>query len=309
MRFNPFDAIFVLRPLLLIVVWDFFLIGNFLATGSGNLNKEVILGLVAYTALMGGIYILNQMTDIETDRFNKKLFLLSEGYVSLRFAATEMVILWFLALTLGVRFGWIFMAFILLSLLLGVFYSLPPVKLKGRPIWDMLSNGIGYGMLNFAVGWLSQRPFEWQMFLKFLPYSLSISAVFINTTIVDVEGDKKSGEVTTAVLLGERHSYAFSTILMAMAVIASFLLRDPICFIPSLIALPFFLYLLFYSKKEKPLNRKLTIISFRLPGLIFTIITGYLYPSYLVFLGIVIIGMRIYYRYRFGIVYPTLSQG
>lgn len=309
MRFNLFDTIFILRPLILIVVWNFFLIGNYLATRSRVLNKDVILGLLIYTALMGGVYILNQITDIETDRLNKKLFLLSEGYIPLRFAIMEMVIIWFFALTIGARFGWIFMIFILLSLLLGVFYSLPPVKLKGRPILDTLSNAIGYGMLNFAVGWLSQRPFEWSMFIKFLPYFLSISAVFINTTIVDMEGDKKSGEITTAVFLGEKPAYLLSSVLMAVAVIVSLLMHDIICFIPSAIVLPLFLYLLLDYKKENPASRKLTILSFRLPGLIFTIITGYLYPPYLIFLFILIIGMKVYYKYRFGIVYPTLTQG
>jgi 1,4-dihydroxy-2-naphthoate octaprenyltransferase len=147
------------------------------------------------------------------------------------------------------------------------------------------------------------------MFYRFLPYFLSICAVFINTTIVDMEGDKKTGESTTAIFLGEGLSYTISTLLMLGAVIVAFMLQDVICLIPAIVALPFFIYITFYFYSKNSVPRKLTIASFRLPGLIFTLITAFLYPPYLLLLILVLVGMRIYYRKRFGISYPTLSHG
>lgn len=308
-RFNPFDYVFILRPLILIPSWNFLLIGSFLAARQGRFNTEIVLGLLIYTGIMGGVYILNQIMDIETDRLNKKLFLLSGGYVTKTAAWVEMAVLWIGAFLLSMQFGGAFLILVAISVLLGVLYSLPPIKLKGKPVLDTLSNGIGYGMINFAVGWLLVRNFEWAMFTHFLPYFLSISAVFINTTIVDIEGDRKTNEITTAVYLGANASYVVSTIVMAAAVVLAYVQRDYICLIPAAISLPLFVYAASYRFALNKINRRATIASFRLPGFVFTIITAILYPVYFLVLVVVLVGMRVYYKLRFGMTYPTFTQG
>jgi 4-hydroxybenzoate polyprenyltransferase len=308
-KFNPFDYFFILRPLILIPSWNFLLIGAYLSHKKSNLTYDIILGLIIYTCIMGGIYILNQIMDIETDKINKKLFLLSGGYIQTKWAYGEIILLWIVAIILSLSFGSIFLFFIVLSLVLGILYSVPPVKLKGKPLVDTLANGIGYGLINFSIGWLLVSRFEWPLFIAFLPYVLSISGVFINTTIVDIEGDKKANEVTTAVFLGEKLSYIISTILMASAIVAAFILKDFICLIPAAISLPLFMYAAVYSLTKNRIHRKVTIASFRLPGLIFTLITGLLYPPYLLILLIIVVGMRVYYKARFGMTYPTLTAG
>ena len=308
-RFNPFDYFFILRPLILIPAWNFLLIGSFLASRNGSITLDVALGLVIYTFVLGGVYILNQLMDIETDRLNKKLFLLSRGYVTVKAAYIETALLWLLAVILSVKFGTLFVFLIMLSILLGVLYSLPPIKLKGKPFLDTLANGFGYGMINFAVGWLLFRDFEWSIFLRFLPYFLSICAVFINTTIVDIEGDRKTHEVTTGVLLGPRLSHVLSTVIMAAAVVIAFGQRDYICLIPAAVSFPLFVYTTGYAWIHNRINRAATIASFRLPGLIFTVITAVLFPAYFIVLVVVLVAMRLYYKQRFGITYPTLAQG
>jgi len=308
-KLHPFDYFFLLRPLILLPSWNFLLIGSYLARGKGGFTFEIFIGLIIYTCVMGGVYILNQIMDVKTDQINKKLFLLAEGAVSRKSAYIEMVILWCGAVFLSLRFGFLFFIFIIISILLGVLYSLPPVKLKGKPLLDTLANGIGYGMVNFAVGWLLVQPFDPAMFHRFIPYVLSISAVFINTTIVDLKGDQEAGESTTAVFLGPRAAYILSTILLCCAVITAVKLKDPICLIPAASSLPLFIYLMIHSFFRKEIKRRLTIASFRLPGLLFTLITAFLYPPYILLLLIMLVGMRLYYKKRFGIIYPTLSQG
>lgn len=308
-KINIFDYFFILRPLILIPVLDFFLIGNYIGSGKNNFTFKTLLGLTIYVLLMAGIYILNQITDIETDRLNKKLFILSDNFMPVSHAYIEMFLLWGISLFLSWYFGLSFFLVMLGSLLLGIFYSLPPIKLKGKPFLDTLSNGFGYGMLNFIAGWLMQKDFEWQAFLIFLPYFFSICAVFINTTIVDIKGDRESGEITTSVLLGEKISYIISSSLILLGVLFSIINRDIICLIPSAIAFPFFVYLAFYYFIYKRVNRKFTILSFRLPGLIFTAITCIIYPGYIPFLLAVMIGMKVYYKKRFNMDYPTLNQG
>jgi 4-hydroxybenzoate polyprenyltransferase len=306
---SPFDYFFVLRPLILIPCWNFLLISAFLARGKAGFTLDIILGLIIYTCLMGGVYILNQLTDIETDRINKKLFLLSEGYISIKNAKIEMILLWIIALALAFRFSWVFLIFIIISLIMGISYSLPPIKLKGKPLVDTLSNSLGYGMVNFAIGWLIIEPFNPVMFIRFLPYFLSIAAVFINTTVVDKPGDEAAHEITTAVLLGEPVSLVLSTVLMASAIFTAYCLKDLVCLVPALVSFPLFVYAAVYTTVKNKISRRLIIASFRLPGLLFTIVTAYLYPVYVLVLMVVLIGMRVYYKKRFNIVYPTLSQG
>jgi 4-hydroxybenzoate polyprenyltransferase len=308
-KFNPFDYIFILRPLILIPVWDFFLIGCYRARGSGGFTSSMILGLAIYTMIMGGVYILNQIMDRETDRINRKLFLISGGLISVKTATFYMSGLWLLAVALSYRYGLAFMVFTAVSLILGVGYSLPPVKLKGRPLADTLANSVGYGLLNFGLGWLVFKEFSWGIVPLFLPYTLSIAAVFVNTTLVDMEGDRQTGDKTTAVFLGHGLSYILSTILMSAAVIVSALRGELVCLIPAAVSLPFFIFTALYYFIRNRIHRKLTILSFRLPGLLFTLITGYLYWPYLIFLALLFAAMRSYYKIRFGMNYPTLAGG
>jgi 4-hydroxybenzoate polyprenyltransferase len=308
-RSNPFDYFFILRPLILIPAWNFLLIGAYLANRQATFTIDIVIGLLAYTFVAGGGYILNQVMDIETDRMNKKLFLLTGGFVSRRAACAEIVILWLLALIMSFRFGWLFVVFIMFSILMGVLYSVPPIKLKGKPIFDTLANGIGYGMVNFAIGWLLVSAYSPSMFIRFLPYCLSISAVFINTTIVDIEGDRKAGELTTGVFLGSTLSSITSTLIMATAIVLAYVQREYICLIPAAVSWPLFVYTAGYALFRHGVNRKVTIASFRLPGLVFTVITALLYPIYFVVLFVLLVSMRIYYKKRFGMTYPTLARG
>ncbi len=306
---SPFDYFFVLRPLIIIPSWNFLLIGAYLARQERGLYPELGIALLIYTCAMGGIYIINQMVDRETDRINRKLFLIADGYISLKAAWIELVLLWVIAILLSIKFGLVFLLFILLSMLLGIMYSAPPFKLKSRPLLDTFANAFGYGIINCFVGWLVIRQFNFDAILSFLPYFLSIAGVFINTTIVDIEGDKKTNARTTAVFFGTKISYAIAALLMISAVLFAWFNRDYICLIPAVISLPIFLYLAFSSFVSRDISRKLTIISFRLPGFIFTLMTVYLYPLYLIIILIVFVGMRLYYKYRFNMEYPTLNGG
>ena len=306
---HPLDFFFVLRPLILIPSWNFLLIGAYLARQKRGLNPDLVLGLLIYTCVMGGVYIINQMIDRDTDRINRKLFIIADGHISLKAAWIELAVLWIIALVLSLRFGAIFLLFIILSMLLGIMYSVPPFKFKARPILDTLANVFGYGLVNCLVGWLMFKPLQYSSLIYFLPYCLSIAAVFINTTIVDIEGDRKTKSCTTAVFFGKKTSYLLATLFMTMAVLVAWFNKDIVCLIPAVISLPLFLYLLFSSLMMDYDMRRLTIASFRLPGLLFTLITAYLYPMYFLFVVPLFAGMRLYYKYRFNLKYPTLSGG
>jgi 4-hydroxybenzoate polyprenyltransferase len=198
------DYIMLLRPSLFLPLWIFFLLGAYF--GKGEISLKAVVVFVIYTLLMGGIYILNQIVDRDSDRRNEKLFLLSEDYIPLRNAYIEMVSLFVLSI-LGSFFldKHIFTAF-LISFLMGVTYSVPPFETKGKPFLDIFWNASGYGLIAFVVGWLSASLPSGSMLIHGIPYFFAVAAVFVNTTIPDIEGDREEGKITTGVFIGKKNN-------------------------------------------------------------------------------------------------------
>ena len=85
-----FDLCFLLRPVSFFVVWVMLCIGMYLTSFFPNsfLRESVlfitkidiytILFFIGITCLLGGISIINQISDKKSDAINKKLFLLNE---------------------------------------------------------------------------------------------------------------------------------------------------------------------------------------------------------------------------------------
>ena len=102
--------------------------------------------------------------------------------------------------------------FSLLYLLAGL-YSTPPIRIKGRPYFDLLSHGLFFGGLLFLAGpttfgrltpatlWVAAVLFFYSMFLE------------IRNHIEDYEFDKLSGTRTTVVHLGLEASQRLKRIL------------------------------------------------------------------------------------------------
>ncbi len=298
MFYKIFDYFFLIRPAVLIPCWTFILLGHRYAGGFYFPVRPFIL----YSAIMGGVYILNQVFDIESDRRNKKLFLLSGGYISVTSAIIELFGLWSLGLLLTINFSWSFRWLVIISLLMGILYSLPPIKLKGRPFLDLLSNSLGYGLVSFLVGTTIEAPVQYDTVLYSIPYILAVGGVFINTTIVDIEGDRLAGEVTTTILIGKKSAYLLALILIASSLCSAILVKNYPCLITATVSLPFFIMAIL--KRDK----RWTTISFRVPPFILALCAGYFYPVYLVLLLLLIGGMRLYYKKRFGYSYPDIAE-
>jgi 4-hydroxybenzoate polyprenyltransferase len=303
-RVTLWDYIFLTRPILLVPVWAFLLLGYYRAGGKRFfVDCDFITVLIAYTALIASVYILNQITDVASDSINKKHLLLAEGIIPVNNAYIEVIILLVIAVLFCIRLPWYFIFLFLLSFLFGVIYSIPPFKFKARPILDLAINAFGYGFLNFTIGWMTQRSFSSQTFFNALPYIFAVCAVFINATIPDIEGDKKSKDLTTGIFLGRDNAPILSAIFIFLCALTSIILRDWVCFIPAVVALP--LFLLASVKKEI----KYVLLSIRIGGPLLILITGIIFPYFLPLFLLVFIFLRIYYKKRFGIIYPSLQWG
>ncbi len=304
------DYIFLLRPSIMIALWTFYFAGvtlafriNGLSYFNNNYNAGMIIcTLLMYSLLMGSVHVINQIVDIDTDRLNKKLFILPNGIISKQNAMIYVIMLSVISLS-GIMImpqaTFVMKGLFILSFILGVMYSVKPFCLKRRPFVDLIDNVIGYGMIAVIIGFESTGySFEIEYVQKLLPYIFSMGAIFINTTLMDYEGDKAVNARTTGVFLGYNKASLLSSILMVFAIISAFNSGDKIMIICSVYSLPFFIY------NAVKRSKKIIDMSVKLTAPILTVFLSICFPYFLILNIIVLISMKIYYKKRFNIKYP-----
>lgn len=96
---------------------------------------ELLLTLVS--CLGANIYIvgLNQITDVEIDRINKPYLPLASGAFSMQMGNLIILVSVTLSLLLALYIGHYLLLTVILSLILGTAYSLPPIRLKRFYFW------------------------------------------------------------------------------------------------------------------------------------------------------------------------------
>jgi len=294
------DYFFLIRPVLMPPVWTVLLLGHRRSSqlfGESNLPG---LALFLVTFLVGAVYVLNQIFDVESDRQNQKLFFLAKEYISLRSAIYETILLnlisviaaFFISLQLGL--------FFLLGMVFGFLYSAPPFSFKNRPIGSLLLNAFAHGSLAFLMGWSMNHSLTLESVLFSLPYMFAVGAIYLNTTIPDIEGDRRAGKNTLAVRWGKEKVIVLSSVLVAMAIVLSFLVKDIPFLVASSLSFPFFIFSAITTKE------RIIIATTKVSILFLSIAAGIFYPWYFVILILGFVGTRLYYKVRFKLDYPTL---
>jgi 4-hydroxybenzoate polyprenyltransferase len=301
------DYLFLLRPILLIPAWTMLLVGYYRAQGQLSvtlkLPGEFWLAMLIYSGLMGAVYIVNQIFDVETDRLNKKLFLVAEGYVNKKAIILEAAVLFLGAIIIGFwKFSVPFGVIITLSGILGLLYSVPPFKFKGKPFLDMLANGFGYGLLAFAAGWLSAGPYRSSLWLYSLPYVLAVSAVYLNTTIPDYSSDKATKNITTGVFMGIKATRWLALAMMLGSLLLSIYFKDYLCLAAAGAALPLFVMAVISG------NMKWTMLSYQAGSLMLVVLSGVLFPVFILILIATFLALKFYHKWRFGMDYPKFAD-
>lgn len=317
------DCLFLLRIPLLVPVWTILLLGWI--TGSGNsrigglltdssaVSGRLWLATFGFSLIVASIYVVNQIVDMESDRINRKLFLLPHGFVSVRTA-------WLLAglcalggLSVGKWFfpGTPIPVIFLCSLFLGAMYNLRPVQMKNSPFGGVFASSLGHGMLTFLVGWCiagiqdDSRTFVFLTtgLLSGLSPTLANAAVYLATTIPDAPGDRLTGKKTFAVVYGEKKTAVASAVLCAGAFVSSFgmLHHYWVMAIPSAISLVFFLLFAVATKREHAFR------AFKWPVFLLTVSVALFAPEYGILILLIFFGSKAYYKWRFNFEYPTLK--
>lgn len=301
------DRIFLSRPILFFPVWTFYLAGYWGSrqlgeTSSVDTSPAGLFGFMASLSfVMASVYILNQIQDIETDRANHKLFILSDGLVSPREAGWEAGLLALLGISAGflIHF-YLGLGLVFLFLLAGWFYNFFPFRWKDRPLLGLFTNGLG-GMMIYLFGWKVGGGSEW-IPLRAVAYALAGVAVFLNTTLPDRTGDEKTGKITFVVRYGIDVTARWAFITVTASVVLACLTRDWLLFIPSAAAIPFFVFALVkHTEKEVVRATKYSIL-----GLVIAVCV--VFPWYLLLILVVIFLTKWYYKRRFHFDYPSLKS-
>jgi len=174
--------------------------------------EDGLFGLAAVLSFFAFAFALNFYSDRDVDRYHPgrlKDVKLSEQPL-LTGDVTERECGAFCALTflLAVAFGWfagglVALLMLLASLVGGVLYSHPWVRLKGKPVADILCMSCLSAIL-FSAGFVVARGAmpTWPMFLFFSMFS---AVIYIPTVVGDYEYDIRAGLKTSAVVFGQRN--------------------------------------------------------------------------------------------------------
>lgn len=298
---NPLDWIFVLRPVLHPPVWTILILGYC----KSPLKPESILGLVWLLLLSSGAagwaYMINQISDIETDRRNQKLFFLPLGLISSRAALIYAVFLCLASLTGAVLIGLRIAIVALALIVLGYLYSGKPFYGKNNAVLGTMLNALGHGTLTFILGYVGAGGFFGDAFLFSLPYFFAVIAVYIGTTLPDIEGDSLAAKKTPGVVLGTRFSLAVMMLSLITALLLSLILRDIPMLIVCNLSMPFFIYAALRPEVKN------AVFAVRISVLFLSLAACVFFPWYALCLSFLFVTARLYYEKRFGIKYPSLT--
>lgn len=190
-------------------------VGLFVLAGGIQMLSPSSLAMLAVTliaCLAANLYIvgLNQVQDVEIDRINKPFLPLASGEFSLRQGKWIVALAALLAIGLAITQSPFLLLTVALSMIIGTAYSLPPLFLKGRPLWAALSIAFVRGFvanvglfLHFNQKLQPDSPIPWPLVIGLAIFFFGFGLVIaLYKDIPDLTGDREFGIRTFTVRLG-----------------------------------------------------------------------------------------------------------
>jgi 4-hydroxybenzoate polyprenyltransferase len=184
-----------------------------------DVPRALVALLVLGPLIWGAVLAQNDLHDLPSDRVNprKATAPLVTGKVS-----TTRLRQWYWLLALAsvgaaAYVGPLFVLGVAGVLVLGWAYSVPPLRLKTRPGWDVAVNALVVGVVSPAAGWAITRPpweFPWEFGLIGLLFA---AALYVPTTVTDLAADAGAGDTTFAVRFGARFAHRLGVALWGAA--------------------------------------------------------------------------------------------
>ncbi len=215
----------------------------FLIAGGSQVMSLASLGpvlLTLVTCLALNIYIvgLNQITDVEIDRINKPRLPLASQEMSMRDGWIIVALTAVVALVgRGCGRRAFLLATVVIIMVIGTAYSVPPLRLKRYSLWAAISIALARGVIaNVGVALHYNDVFGG--LAAFSPATLAVMAAFffgfglviaIYKDIPDLMGDRAHGIETFTVKLGPQRAFDLGRIILT----ARLRRRDGCCHLPS----------------------------------------------------------------------------
>jgi 4-hydroxybenzoate polyprenyltransferase len=272
-----------------------------------ELSWMTFLAFTGLTFVCSAAFILNQISDKESDAVNQKLFLVGKHISPERSRSISKILLiagivislianWFTAILVGCIY-----------VIWGILYNQKPFNWKKKPILGWLANTI-IGVILFIMGWsliMKNNPgsgivlLDISLFKYMLPYLLCFSSVALLTTVPDMKGDAEMGDQTFPIVFGKTPTMILSLLLICAAFIFALKQPDPLASTAALVSIPFFLFTAI-RRMEKDVLRAI-----RYPIFILNFFTLSVYPWLFVPLVVTYYLSKYYYWHRFDLHYPT----
>jgi len=307
------DCFFATRPLLLVPVWGYSILGLFRAGGanafrhwpyfSAGKQGNAFIWMIVFSFSVSMVYVINQLADIEADKKNGGLPLIAVGIVSIKAATITAVIAGAFSLATPLIFGKFSIALLsAVSMALGALYSCRPMRLSGRPYLDFLANALGFGIIAFGVGYVcgGKSLLAPRFFTDALPYTLLMCAGSISSTLPDIAGDQSDGKVTTAVKLGKKNAHTLAMLFIVAAGVSAGLNHDSVALICCGAALPIYIA---YAIKPR---QKLEEAAYKVGGAIMMLLCAAILPLLVPAALLLFFATSSYFRIRHKVKYPSL---
>ncbi len=303
------DYVFVLRPTLFFPVWTVYAAGYFACQrfmpaglhGAADPGRTALLLALSLSLLMGAAFILNQLCDVATDSRNHKLFLIAQRHISPPAAWLQTALLLLAGLVLAFhhshRIGLLFAGIFLLT---GVLYSVAPFQWKDRPFLGLFANA-GGALLIFSAGWWAVAPGASLPLRHALPYMLAVAAVYLYTTLLDLDGDAQTRKRTFAVRYGWGATVIAGCVCELAATALAWQVDDAVIFYPAVLSAPFFVVAALKQGRAE-VSRAI-----KLPILFLALAICWKMWQYFLVLAVVFFVSKWYYQQRFGLKYPSLQ--
>ncbi len=212
------------RPWFWPLGWAGAYLGSVLATGSWMPSREsvpatIAAALVVGPLVWGAVLTVNDLHDLPSDRHNPRKATAPLVTGVLTEADLKRCHRWcgVGAVAVAATIGPGFVAGTAAVLLLGWLYSAPPVRLKGRPGADVIVNALVVGVLAPVAGWSLHRPVDEYPAVMVLLGLLLAAALYVPTTVMDLDADVVAGDATAAVRWKPRACYRLGLTLWSAA--------------------------------------------------------------------------------------------
>ncbi|MGG9960755.1 homogentisate phytyltransferase [Ferruginibacter sp. SUN106] len=196
--------------------------------GSNLLQHGWLYATTLIAALACNVFIvgINQLADVEMDKINKPYLPLAAGTLSRKNALIIVYTALVMALVFALLASLFYFALIIIILLIGIAYSLPPLYLKQHHLPAALAITLVRGLLvNVGIFLHFQKTINgnyelpghiWCLAFFIMAFSIAIAWF---KDLPDTEGDKKFHVRTLAVLYSKKNALLGGTLLVGAAYI------------------------------------------------------------------------------------------